>query len=250
MISLIISGFSLGVLSSLHCIGMCGPIALSLPVHQFSTFKKYLLLLLYNFGRAITYSLFGLLLGSMSSVFAFTKYQQVLSVTAGIIMLLIVVFHFALQKKLPQLTFLNSGLNKLKHTFSALIVRRTWYSMPVIGILNGLLPCGMVYIASAAAVASGSYFNGALFMFAFGLGTIPLMFGISLFGQMISLNFKNLVRRAMPAMLMIFSLLIIARGLNLGIPYISPKTNVLSGSPSCHTNDKVITCLDPENSNH
>ncbi|MGZ4043606.1 MAG: sulfite exporter TauE/SafE family protein, partial [Bacteroidia bacterium] len=87
----IVAAISLGLLGSFHCIGMCGPIALALPVHQATVFRKVVAILLYNSGRIITYSLLGLLFGIIGQGFAVFGLQQVLSVSLGTLILLSII---------------------------------------------------------------------------------------------------------------------------------------------------------------
>ena len=89
------------------------------------------------------------------------------------------------------------------------------------GLLNGLLPCGLVYIALAGAVAAGDVFSGMSYMFVFGMGTFPMMLMISLSGKYFKPLWFN-YHRVLSIFLWILALLFILRGLNLGIPYVSP----------------------------
>jgi sulfite exporter TauE/SafE len=89
--------------------------------------------------------------------------------------------------------------------------------------LNGLLPCGLVYVAIAGAISSGDAISGMLFMILFGLGTFPAMFAATIFGRFINLNIRKKINQAIPALAVVLAVLFILRGLSLGIPYISPK---------------------------
>lgn len=117
--------------------------------------------------------------------------------------------------------------------------------MFLIGLLNGLLPCGLVYVAIAGATATGHFINGALFMFLFGLGTLPMMLSLSLFGQFIQAKYRNLMRKAVPVFVSAMAIMMILRGLNLGIPYVSPKIEEKETSGmECHSQgtEKVMKC--------
>jgi sulfite exporter TauE/SafE len=105
----------------------------------------------------------------------------------------------------------------------------------VIGLLNGLLPCGLVYLALASAVAAGSAVNGAAFMAFFGLGTLPAMFAIAVFGNFMRQGIRLKLRRAVPAFMTVMALLLILRGLSLGIPYLSPDMDAKAKTPACCT---------------
>ena len=89
-------------------------------------------------------------------------------------------------------------------------------------MLNGLLPCGLVYMAIAGAIGTGGIVEGSLYMFLFGLGTIPMLLAISLAGNILSLTVRNNINKLIPVLVVIVGLLFILRGLSLGIPYLSP----------------------------
>ena len=115
-----------------------------------------------------------------------------------------------------------SFVGKLKSRLGLLFGKRSYSSLFSIGLLNGLLPCGPVYAALAAAIATGSAINGAGFMFAFGLATIPMLLAVSLLGNLMSINFRKKVTRYIPVAVFFIGVLFILRGLALGIPYLSP----------------------------
>jgi len=100
--------------------------------------------------------------------------------------------------------------------------------------LNALLPCGLVYMGLAGATAMASYLQGAWFMFFFGLGTLPLMMAVSLLGNRVRISFKSRINTLMPVFIILIGGLFILRGMNLGIPFISPKIQAESSIQSCH----------------
>jgi sulfite exporter TauE/SafE len=113
-------------------------------------------------------------------------------------------------------------------------------SFLLIGLLNGLLPCGLVYVAIVAALATGKIWLGGLLMFSFGLGTIPMMAGMMIFGRRVSMRHRQLINRAIPYMVSVMACILILRGLNLGIPYVSPKMgDSVKEIPTCHGEDEV-----------
>lgn len=234
MLQLIAIGLSIGFLGSFHCIGMCGPIALSLPILHETKTKRLLLIALYNIGRASTYALMGILFGYVGNQFFLTGYQQKFSIVIGILILLILIggkfinlehiffkkFHQKIQILLAK--FLQAE-KKSKHFF-------------LIGVVNGLLPCGLVYLAIAYAAATGTVAKGAMLMFAFGLGTFPLMFSIMILGRAISFNARKQMKKMLPYFIAFTACMLILRGLNLGIPVISPAFEQVGGKAvvSCH----------------
>ena len=228
-----IAAISLGFLGSFHCIGMCGPIALALPVNHYSSFKKYSGIFLYNSGRIITYTFLGLLFGLLGQSFFIGGLQQGVSIGIGLLLLASVVLPNLSFLKAQHFSFLYSLINTLKNQLGRLFDKKGIHFLFFIGLLNGLLPCGLVYLGIAGAIATGHYLNGAEFMFYFGLGTAPIMFTVSLLGQFISLRFRNAIRKTVPVMVSIMAVMLIIRGLNLGIPYLSPQFEKQSHAVSC-----------------
>jgi len=223
------AAFILGIAGSFHCAGMCGPLAMALPGKKSAGLKLFSGRFLYNIGRIITYSGLGLLFGSIGIGFAFVGYQQWLSIGLGAIMLIMALFSLKPESSIGFLYSLNGFLKK---HLSLFIKNDKSYSLLIIGLLNGLLPCGFVYVALAGALALANPSESALYMAAFGAGTLPIMLAISIFGVYISLNIRNLIKKATPYILVVFASLLILRGLNLGIPYVSPKLG--EEKHSCH----------------
>ena len=230
---IIIPAISLGLLGSFHCIGMCGPIALALPVHQYSFEKKLLGILLYNVGRIITYTMIGLLFGLLGQSFFIGGLQQALSISIGLLLLFSVIVSQINFANKPRFQFLYSFVNATKNQLGSLFNKKGLHYLLFIGLLNGLLPCGLVYLGIAGAIATGHYIKGAEFMFYFGLGTIPIMYTVAFFGQFITLKYRNHIRKAMPVVISAMAILLITRGLNLGIPYVSPRFAKQTNSVTC-----------------
>ncbi|MDP1994484.1 MAG: sulfite exporter TauE/SafE family protein [Ignavibacteria bacterium] len=137
-----------------------------------------------------------------------------------------------------KLHFFQRTVGKLKQEFSKMFGKNSMKSLFVIGLLNGFLPCGFVYVGIAGAIATGDAFNGAAFMSLFGLGTLPIMFAASLFSSVLSLKARLNFRKAIPVFSFIIGILFILRGLNLGIPYVSPKM-------TSHQTTTEIDCCSP-----
>lgn len=215
----LLTGFLVGLLGSFHCIGMCGPIAIALPKTNNLVYSR----LLYNFGRVITYSILGLLFGLLGSRLEMFGLQRIISISLGVLIILTVVTPISYRIKISNKLGLYKLAGILKMYFGRMFKNHSNSSMLVIGMLNGLLPCGFVYIGITGAIAVGSTINGMLFMTMFGLGTLPVMLGASLIGNFINLNIRQKLTRLLPAFSLILAAIFILRGLNLGIPYISPK---------------------------
>jgi len=229
-----ITAFVLGFAGSMHCLGMCGPIVLALPDKSRSLkISFYSGRLFYNFGRVITYVILGFIFGALGQVISLAGFQSALSIVLGV--LVIASLFLPLSKTLD--FFTNNAL--WRKTLGALFRKKSHSALAGIGLLNGFLPCGLVYTALAGASASGDILYGGLFMFMFGIGTIPALLVLSVVGKQTRINWQGLIKRALPAMALILGSLLILRGLSLGIPYISPDLSRQGTKnelfiPQCH----------------
>lgn len=224
-----------GLISSMHCGGMCGPIALSLPKNGISNLQNFSGKLLYNFGRIVTYTLLGGLLGLFGKGLSFAGIQQGISIALGIGILLIVAFSYNPDMLFQKIPAFRKFQGFIIRQFQKILRNPSFVSMFLVGILNGLLPCGVVYIALTGALATGNTLSGMSYMALFGLGTLPMMLAISLAGSMVSFSFKKTIQKITPYVMVFFAALLILRGLNLDIPYISPKlNNDVTMTKKCH----------------
>ena len=223
---LIFTALGFGLLTSFHCIGMCGPIALALPIKQDSLVNRIFAAMSYNVGRTITYISLGLIFGILGTGFSLAGFQNWISILAGVFMIITIAF-----PKINRALFKGSGdtrLMKFVRTNIGIYFQKSSYkSLFIIGILNGLLPCGMVYMALAGALAVGSMGGSMLFMTLFGLGTIPVMLLISMIGNFATLKLKRIINKAIPFIVIVIGILFILRGLELGIKYISPLPKMM-----------------------
>lgn len=234
MTALLISALTLGFLGSFHCIGMCGPIALSLPVQHLSGFRKVLGILIYNSGRAVTYFLLGVAFGSIGMSFQFFGWQQVLSIGLGILLIFIFISSLVGKRYMQSSPFLKKWNQELSSLIVPLFHRKGFDALFIIGTLNGLLPCGLVYMAVAGALATGDILSSGLFMAAFGLGTMPAMMATSFAAGMVTLKMRNQIRKSFPYLLGLMGILLLLRGMNLGIPYLSPVLEHSHAAANCH----------------
>lgn len=228
-----LSGLSIGLISSFHCIGMCGPIAFSLPLSYLKPHQKMIGVLLYNSGRIFMYALLGLLFGFIGRIIFLQGFARWFSVLLGTIILFVVIYS-EFHKTYFKVRLLDKLNIQVQKIISIYIQRRQLFGMLLIGAANGLLPCGMVYFAIAGALATGSIVHGILVMVSFGLGTFPLMLLLSYFGFIVSISLRNKIKKMVPYFMVFMGILLILRGLNLGIPYISPSFNATGDAASCH----------------
>ena len=229
-----ITALILGTVGSLHCIGMCGPIVFALPNAANSSKGQFLSgRFLYNSGRVITYALLGLIFGGIGHVISLAGLQSTLSIVLGFI--IIASLFLPINKSLD---YINTS-PLWKKTLGKLFSKKSFSALFGIGLLNGLLPCGLVYTALAGAAASGDSLYGAAFMAVFGLGTIPALLVVSVLGRITRINWQRVIKKALPATAFVLGCLLILRGLNLGIPYISPDLRMQNTEkelfiPQCH----------------
>ena len=217
----------LGFLGSFHCVGMCGPISLALP----NTGKGKVLFLAnrlsYNIGRISTYALIGLLFGLLGKGFALAGAQKALSIVAGALILVVALSPANFHQHLNPAGTLGKLVSWLKKKMQLQFRRRNQLSVYILGLLNGLLPCGLVYLAAAGAVTTSAPWEGAMYMAAFGVGTLPAMLVLAFAGNFLNIYWRNGIRKAMPTVSVVVGLLLIVRGLELGIPYLSPILGII-----------------------
>ena len=234
VLPVIIAGFTLGAAGSLHCVGMCGPLSLALPVHHLSSTKKLFYLLAYQLGRIVTYSLMGLLIGLAGRRIYIAGFQQVFSVTMGLLILCLAAMYF-LQRRVIHLKFLTRFYLFVQLQIGTLLKS---VSSPagffLMGMANGLLPCGMIYIALATTLSFTQLSESILFMAMFGAGTLPAMMLVGYAGQVIKPNWRTYIRKMIPIFISLMGIVLILRGMNLGIPFLSPE---LSSAPN-----NTVTC--------
>lgn len=220
----------MGFTGSLHCAGMCGPIVWIMPFQAFHGIKKIAALALYHIGRVSVYSTLAVVLHSFRTLFD-PRAQQYISITLGALLLLIGILSFlpnrAISVRLP-------WAEAVRKQLSLVIGRPGLSTLAISGALNGLLPCGLVYMALSASMSVNSAAGAALMMYVFGLGTMPMLVSISLLRSKLSFVRSNHMRKLVPVTVFAFGCLFMLRGMNLDIPYLSPKVVVEQhGIKSC-----------------
>lgn len=234
---IIAAGFIIGIMGSMHCIGMCGPLAIML--HTNVKGNAIVNGIFYNAGRIVTYSLLGILFATIGSTFISAGFQQAVSIITGIIIILLLVTPEKIKRKVNTSTIIAGFTNKLKAAWAKIIPQQSKIGLFTGGLLNGLLPCGLVYVALAAALNTGSVVNGALFMAMFGLGTVPAMFAVSTAGNFFGMQQRIRIRKILPVFTFVIAVLLIVRGLDLGIPYVSPHISNEGTVMECCKNPSV-----------
>lgn len=233
---MILSAIILGLMGSLHCVGMCGPIAFMLPVDQSNNYKKFGQIFIYHFGRLMAYGIIGLVFGFLGKGLSIFGAQQKLSIVIGITMILVILIPYKSFNKYNLSKPIYKVISKVKNQLGKELKKKSPDTFLTIGFLNGFLPCGLVYMALFGAIAMGNAIQGSLYMMLFGLGTIPLMTTAIYFSGLLKGGIRQKVQKAIPVFVVVIGLLFILRGLGLGIPYVSPApiTELASSAIECH----------------
>ena len=232
------SALIFGLLGSFHCVGMCGPIAFMLPVDRKNISRRNFQIFTYHLGRIFTYSLLGLVFGIVGKSLNLFGFQQQLSIAIGILMITVILLPAKVFNRYNFSKPIYRAVGKVKNAMGLRLKQRKPGTFFTLGYLNGLLPCGLVYMAIFGALATGGALNGALYMALFGLGTIPLMTTAVYLGNFLNATLKKQILKLMPIVVVIIGVLFIMRGLGLGIPYLSPSDMVtvetISANQTCH----------------
>lgn len=212
----------MGLTGSLHCAGMCGPIIWVMPFQRLSGIRKTLGIGLYHLGRISVYAVLAAVLHSFKSLFN-PQVQQYVSIGMGGMLIVAGLFSFFPSSKftikLPWTGFVRKHLG-------AFMGNPSVGSLFVTGMLNGLLPCGLVYMALSATMVVPDVGQAIAFMYVFGIGTVPMLVALTIIKDRAKfLNFSS-ARKFVPVVMIAFGCLFMLRGMNLGIPYLSPKVTV------------------------
>ncbi len=228
------TAFTIGLFGSLHCVGMCGPIACALPNQGNGRSALIGNALLYNLGRTLTYSFFGAIIGVAGRGLHLAGFQQYMSIGLGVMLLVIALFSINVETNLLRLPGLNQLVFRLKSNLGRLLKGSGVNTSFFIGLLNGLLPCGLVYMAVVGALSTGGIGSGMAYMALFGLGTLPLMLATGLAGNFAGNRFRTALRKAYPFFLVFFAVLFIFRGLNFHVPGDFFFWAKMGDVPMCH----------------
>ncbi|MCD8740820.1 sulfite exporter TauE/SafE family protein [Mucilaginibacter roseus] len=211
--------FFIGLFGSVHCIGMCGPLMLAVSFGGRSAWLLAFDKLLYQFGRTISYVVLGLIIGLIGKQIWLANIQNGLSIVSGVLIIL------AALSRLIKHSFKSTGIAvKLMQPFNNMLVwalkKRAGHLLT--GMLNGLLPCGFVYLALVGAVNTGTVLNSASFMLWFGMGTLPLMFAAALGSGFFTVSLRRKLNIVVPYFMLCLGVWFVLRGLSLNVPYLSP----------------------------
>ncbi|MEN0004896.1 MAG: sulfite exporter TauE/SafE family protein [Bacteroidota bacterium] len=228
------TAFTIGLVGSLHCVGMCGPIALALPFQGQGQARMLGSILLYNLGRVTTYAALGLVIGLVGQGLFIAGLQMYLSIGLGILFLLAAIFSIKLEQKLFGLSFLHEVQTWVKKQLGFLLRGHSAGHFYGIGLLNGLLPCGLVYLGVAGAVTSSTVVGSMQYMIFFGFGTLPLMLLAAFSGQFMQQKWRRRIRQFIPVLLGAFGLFLLYRGLQFQLPQNFHLWERMQDIPMCH----------------
>ena len=234
--------FIIGLFTSLHCVSMCGGINLSQCLNSDVTSNKGKLsttkpAFLYNLGRVISYTIFGGIVGGIGSVISFTGWMQgLIQLIAGIFM---IIMGLNMLNIFPWLRKLNPKMPKF---FAKKFKSKNNNSPFFVGLLNGLMPCGPLQAMQIYALSTGSVTKGAISMFLFSLGTVPLMFGIGVLSSYMSKKFSNKVMKFGAILVVVLGFVMFNNGLALSGINISQGSGANSAVRAEIQNDvQVVT---------
>lgn len=201
-----------------HCIGMCGGIVIAYSgtkiEQKWGKTKQAISHLFYSFGRIVTYMTLGAMFGYIGGVASFNNTANgIMWIVAGVAMILA---GLSLLGKIKFLLIIEHSLSKsiwYQQSFKSLLRSQSLLSFFLLGMLNGLLPCGLVYSFAIIATSTGSAFLGALVMLIFGLSTIPALFSLGFFvGIFNQSSFRNIMIRLAAIAVLLYGVFTIYNG--------------------------------------
>lgn len=238
--------FVIGLITSVHCIAMCGGINLSqcIPRGKDGEDQGGQALgpaFLYNLGRVISYTAVGFLVGALGSVITFSNNAQgILKLAAGGFMIIMGI----------NMLGIFPGLRKLNPRMPAVFARKIDRkkagnkSPLIVGLLNGLMPCGPLQAMQIYALSTGSPLSGALSMFLFSLGTVPLMFGIGALSTLLSKKFSRKMMTAGAVLVVVLGLSMLSQGWSLA----GFQAGQVQDTAEVTADDPQVTADDPDRS--
>ncbi len=233
---MLFTGFIFGLISSLHCIGMCGPIAMMLPVDHNNPTRKALQVMTYHIGRLTAYALLGLAFGMLGKGLYLAGLQQQVSIGVGIMMIVIALVPERIFAKYNFSKPVYKLISNLKSILGKQFKKKSFDALFTIGFLNGLLPCGLVYAALFGAIAMQNVALGMTYMILYGLGTVPMLSLIVYTSGLLSMPMRNKLQKGIPVVMVCLGVLFIIRGMGLGIPFLSPTDVSLFVQENPHCN--------------
>ncbi|ERJ12087.1 urease accessory protein UreH domain-containing protein [Haloplasma contractile] len=236
--------FVIGLLSSFHCVAMCGGINLSqslgkkVNIKQESKFSIMKPSILYNSGRVISYTVIGGIVGAVGGVLSFTqKTNTLIMIFAGLFM---VVMGLKMLNIIPKFKSSKMNIQFLNYMYQRLYKKRIKTKTPfIVGLFNGFMPCGPLQTIQLYALGTGSMIEGSLSMFFFSIGTVPLMFSLGTMGGYLKGSYRNRLTKLSALFVIILGLIMMNRGLTIDLS-IFDRSNFESNVATTHENYQYI----------
>lgn len=226
---------TLGFFGSLHCVGMCGPLALAIQsTRQNSGWASVLSSTSYNAGRTLSYMLLGLIFGVLGSFLAFAGLQKALSIGLGILLILMFLFTNNPDQWIGKIPSLQKFYAFIQKNLMRGLKKSESVPPLILGMMNGFLPCGLVYVGIAGAVSLSHIWGSMGFMLFFGLGTFPAMLLVMLGPQALSQKMRISLKRLYPAITLIMGAYLIYRGLMSQYPLELNFMEAINNPVMCH----------------
>lgn len=227
------TALTLGFLGSLHCLGMCGPLVMAIPSTGKTNLETAANVTGYHTSRLAAYALLGILPGVIGAGLHVTAAQQWISIIVGILFLVGCVISLRGQLRIS-IGWVDRASNAIQNLFFRYSRSGSRSHLLGLGFLNGLIPCGMVYMAMAAALGTGSVTGSMLFMIAFGAGTVPIFFGLAFIQSRKVLNLRPYLIKLIPVSLAILGVIFLWRGLAITVPADLSILKEMGWSVMCH----------------
>lgn len=229
------AAFTLGLFGSLHCIGMCGPLAIAFCAPDAKrTSAKLISSIGYHAGKTSTYAILGLLFGLLGSFLFIADLQKTISILLGLALVITFILSIDIDHKINSIPIVRRIYQQLRIAISGIYQQSRRYPSYILGMANGLLPCGLVYLALAGALATGDVLAGMFFMIFFGLGTAPMLIGLVLGMQWVSPRMKSRFRSVLPYVTLSFGMFLIYRGVVVDMPEHLNFWEALKNPIMCH----------------
>jgi sulfite exporter TauE/SafE len=214
---------------------MCGPLAIAFSNKDGnSRYQNVVSALSYNLGRTFTYSLLGLFFGTLGSFLLIADLQKAISIILGILLIISFLFTIDIDNTISNHRLLHSFYSRIRSLISNMMQKSQEFHPFQLGMANGLLPCGLVYLSLAGSLATGTMIGGMGFMFLFGIGTLPMLFSLTTGIGFFPLSARTKFRKILPYVTLVFGCFLIYRGVMVDMPAELNFWNALKNPIMCH----------------
>jgi len=227
--------FTLGIFGSLHCLGMCGPLAMTAQTHHLTTrLTTFYHAISYNLGRTLGYMFLGIIFGIFGSVLAFAGLQKLVSIGLGIVLILMFLFSVQPDNWISKNKYISKVYFYISKSLGQLLKKTKTTSGWSLGILNGFLPCGLVYLALAGAISLQNVWGSMGFMLFFGFGTLPAMFMLMMSSHWLKPQWRLSLKKLYPVITLCMGAYLLYRGIFSSTPIELNFIEALQNPIMCH----------------